>query len=90
MFAIWPREAFEGKGQLATFDGRSFCPRCGSRTANLTGSEAEIMVGSFDDPPSDLAPQYELWTPRREAWLHTLPWADQFEATDHQMPELRR
>lgn len=40
------------------------------------------MVGSLDTVPSELIPEYELWTPRREAWLHNLPWADQFEG-DH-------
>jgi hypothetical protein len=74
MFAIWPREAFEGEGQLSTFDGRSFLPALWLAYGPLTESE------SFDNPPSDLAPQYELWTPRREAWLHSLPWAVQFEA----------
>lgn len=36
------------------------------------------MVGSLDDAPSGLVPSYELWTPRRETWLHGLPWADQY------------
>jgi hypothetical protein len=78
-FAVWPRGAFEVAGQIATFSGRSFCPICGSRLFSLTSDEAEIMVGSFDDAPSDLIPGYELWVKRREDWLQKLPWADQFE-----------
>jgi hypothetical protein len=46
--------------------------------ANLRDDEAEIMVGTLDDAPSGLVPQYEIWTPRREPWLLSLPWADQF------------
>jgi hypothetical protein len=76
-FAIWPRSAFRSTSHVATFKGRSFCPNCGGKVFSLTPTEAEIMVGSLDDAPSGLVPQYELWTPRREGWLHALPWADQ-------------
>lgn len=78
-FAVWPRSAYEGSGDLATHAGRSFCPECGSRVADLRSDEAEIMVGAFDNPPTDLIPSYELWTPRRENWLHALPWAEQYD-----------
>ncbi len=78
-FAVWPRAAYEGTGAVGTFNGRSFCPACGSRVVNLRDDEAEIMAGSLDEAPNDLVPSYELWVPRREAWLHGLPWADQFE-----------
>ena len=79
MFAVWPRQAYEGTGDLATFNGRSFCPACGSRVVHLRADEAEVMVGSIDDAPSDLIPAYELWITRREPWLHALPWTDQFK-----------
>ena len=77
-FAIWPIAAFTGEGQASSYNGRSFCPVCGSPVFSLSGDEAEIMVGSLDEAPSDQRPGYELWTPRRETWLHALPWADQF------------
>lgn len=77
-FAVWPRTAFRTASQFATYRGRSFCPLCGSRVFSLRSEEAEIMVGSLDDAPSGLLPTYEIWTPRREEWLHGLPWADQF------------
>lgn len=80
MFGVWDRAAYAGEGELRTFKGRSFCPTCGSRVAHLDQAEAEIMLGSLDDAPSDLIPGYELWTPRRERWMHVLPWADQFQA----------
>ena len=78
IFAVWPRGAFGSISHVATYRGRSFCPNCGSRVFSLRPDEAEIMVGSLDDAPTGLVPTYELWTPRREDWLHGLPWADQY------------
>jgi hypothetical protein len=78
LFGVWTRAAYEGRGELATFNGRSFCPKCGSRVVHLRDDEAEIMIGSLDNAPTDLAPSYELWVKRREDWLQHLPWADQF------------
>lgn len=77
-YAIWPLPVFSGEGTTSSYKGRSFCPACGSRMFSLNETEAEIMVGTLDDAPSEQVPQYELWTPRREPWLHALPWADQF------------
>lgn len=37
------------------------------------------MIGSLDIAPTDLMPEYELWTSRRETWLHALPGTEQFE-----------
>ncbi|HWK68138.1 MAG TPA: GFA family protein [Rhizobiaceae bacterium] len=79
-FAIWPIAAFERKtGYVNTYAGRSFCTTCGSRVMSLTDDEAEIMIGSLDEVPTDLRPQYELWTTRREHWLGALPSAAQYE-----------
>ena len=30
-YAIWPRSAFRSTGEFSTWEGRSFCPECGSR-----------------------------------------------------------
>lgn len=79
-FAVWPRLAYRGTGALSEFQGRGFCGTCGSRVVSLRDDEAEVMTGSLDTGPNDLIPPYEIWAPRREAWLHRLPWADQFEA----------
>lgn len=76
-FAIWPRPAFEYEGDIATFSGRSFCPACGSRLFCLTEDKAEIRLGSLDDAPMEILPEYEVWTKRRESWLPAIAGADQ-------------
>lgn len=79
-FAIWPRDAFEQmSGITGTYAGRSFCSTCGGRVASIRDDEAEIMIGALDEVPTDLTPEYELWTGRRESWLNPLPSARQFE-----------
>ena len=79
LFAVWPRTAFSCSSDVGTFRGRSFCVNCGSRVFSLRPDEAEIMVGSLKNAPSGLVPTYEIWVPRREEWLHGLPWADQYK-----------
>jgi hypothetical protein len=78
-FAVWPRHAFSSSGDFATYQGRSFCPRCGARLFNLTDQKAELRVGSLDDAPNELKPAFEIWTKRRESWLHALTDNDQHE-----------
>jgi hypothetical protein len=78
-FAIWPRSAFESTGDVGTYAGRSFCRECGARVFSLTDDEAEVLLGSLDQAPGDIAPQYELWIGRRERWMQPLPWVRQFE-----------
>jgi hypothetical protein len=59
--------------------GRSFSRECGARVFSLTDDEAEVMLGSLDQAPGDIAPRYELWIGRREHWMQPLPWVRQFE-----------
>jgi hypothetical protein len=68
-YADWPRESFEVTGAYATWEGRSFCPACGSRLFHLSEYGAEICVGSLDAAPSGLVPEREIWIRRREGWL---------------------
>lgn len=72
-FAVWPTEAFTSSGELKVFNGRGFCPACGSRLFNPGERETEIRIGSLDNAPNNLRPEYELWIVRRETWLHPLP-----------------
>jgi hypothetical protein len=78
-FAIWPRTSFDSTGEFATHAGRSFCKNCGGRVFSVTDAEAEIMLGSLDQAPGELIPEYELWVGRREEWMQALPWAVQFQ-----------
>jgi hypothetical protein len=77
-FGIWPRSAFQSNGEVHTWEGRSFCPECGSRLFALSDEEVEIKLGTLDDAPTGLSPQYELWIGRRERWLKPVQDARQF------------
>ncbi|WP_134681660.1 GFA family protein [Paracoccus ravus] len=69
--AIFPRDAVSIQGETRAYQGRHFCPDCGSTVFGVSEDEVEIALGSFDAP--DLfAPSYELWTIRRESWLPDL------------------
>ena len=66
--AIFPESAVAISGETRCFQGRHFCPTCGSPVLARTGDEIEVNLGTLDAP--DLfRPTYELWTVRRESWL---------------------
>lgn len=66
--AIYPSDAVTISGETASYQGRHFCPKCGSSVFARTGDEVELHLGALDHP--DLfAPDYELWTKRRFSWL---------------------
>lgn len=77
--ALWPPEAFSATGEFATHEGRSFCPRCGSRLFCVGEEVVEIRAGSLNDAPTGLKPGYEIWAKRREHWLKPLLGAPQYE-----------
>ncbi|MEO1505353.1 MAG: GFA family protein [Pseudomonadota bacterium] len=70
--AIYPREAVTITGETRSFEGRHFCPRCGSSVFAQTGDEIEVHLGALD-APDQLTPDYECWTERRESWLPPFP-----------------
>ncbi len=76
--AIFPREAATVEGETRDYEGRFFCPRCGSSVFARSGDEIEVSLGALDEP-DQLMPTYELWTVRREAWLPTFPFARRYE-----------
>lgn len=78
-FGVWTESAFESTGPTETFEGRQFCPSCGSRLFAIGQGEAEIKLGALRDAPVDIAPTYELWVKRREPWLNAIPNAQQFQ-----------
>lgn len=77
-YGVWPAAAFSSTGETAAHDNRSFCPACGGRLFSLDAREAEVKLGCLTTAPTGLAPTYELWIKRREAWLSPVPGARQF------------
>ena len=83
-FAVWRRSDVTIAGETRSWLGptvrRHFCPECGSSLYDTDGAaeEIEICLGAFDEAPSGLAPAYETWVMRREAWLAPLEGAPQF------------
>jgi hypothetical protein len=83
IYGQWPRDAFAVEGEYATYDGRSFCPRCGSSLFTLEDEAAEVRLGSLDDAPFELRPEAEIWIKRREPWLHEVEGAAQHRENRH-------
>ena len=76
--AIFPQDAVAIEGETHEYAGRHFCPRCGSSVFTRHGDEAEVHLGALD-APDQLAPTYENWSIRREAWLPPFPLAHHYE-----------
>jgi hypothetical protein len=70
--AIFPEDAVTVEGETRDYQGRFFCPRCGSPVFGRFGDEVGVNLGAFDEPDV-FRPTYELWTIRREAWLPEFP-----------------
>lgn len=70
--AIFPADAVTGKGEARDYNGRFFCPQCGSPVFGRSGDEVEVNLGALD-APDRFMPTYELWTVRRESWLPPFP-----------------
>lgn len=68
-YADWEIDRFSVTGEFKTYDGRSFCPECGTRLFHLDSERAEICLGSLDEAPTSLAPTREGWITRREIWM---------------------
>ena len=65
-------------GAVTEFQGRFFCPTCGSSVFGQSEDEIELAVGSLD-APNQLRPSYELWIQRREDWLPEFALARRYE-----------
>ncbi|TYC67070.1 GFA family protein [Stappia sp. BW2] len=76
--AVFPQDAVSHEGETGEYQGRSFCPRCGSSVFSQTGDETEVHLGALD-APDQLKPTYELWTIRRETWLPEFPLSAHYE-----------
>lgn len=76
--AIFPEAAVTIEGEARGYEGRFFCPDCGSPVYGRSGDEVEVNLGALD-APDQWAPTYELWTIRREAWLPPFPLGHRYE-----------
>ncbi|KQN74449.1 GFA family protein [Devosia sp. BK] len=68
-YADWLSHQFSSEGKVETYEGRSFCPTCGSRLFNRNEEGVEIYLGTLDDAPNGIKPEVEGWCIRREPWL---------------------
>lgn len=66
--AIYPEGSVSVAGAVNQYQGRHFCPHCGSSVFARSGAEVELHLGAMDDG-GDLVPDYEVWTIRRFPWL---------------------
>lgn len=76
--AIFPETAVVIEGETNSYEGRFFCPHCGSSVFSTSGDEIEINLGSLDST-DQFIPTYELWTIRRESWLPAFPIKNRYE-----------
>ncbi|MFI0472485.1 GFA family protein [Halomonas sp. HMF6819] len=76
--ADYPRQAVTIEGEPKSYQGRYFCPTCGSSVFSVSEGEIEIHLGALD-APNQLHPSYEVWTLRREAWLPPFPEVERFD-----------
>ena len=76
--AVYPQDAVYIEGETSEYEGRHFCPKCGSSVFGRTGDEIEVNLGALDEIDR-FRPTYELWTIRREAWLPEFPTAVGYE-----------
>lgn len=75
--AIFPAAAVTVEGETNAYEGRHFCPRCGSSVFARSGEEIEVHLGALD-APDQYVPTYESWTIRRESWLPPFPLAHHY------------
>jgi hypothetical protein len=76
--AIFSEDAVRVEGETGQYNGRFFCPRCGSPVFGRSGDEVEVNLGSLDQT-DQFQPTYELWTIRREGWLPAFPLKHRYE-----------
>ena len=63
---------WRSRAKYGDYEGRCFCPRCGSSVFAHYEDEIEVHLGALD-APDQLAPTYENWMIRRESWLPPFP-----------------
>lgn len=76
--AVFPEASVTITGETQDYNGRHFCPVCGSSVFGRSGDEIEVLLGAIDTPDV-FQPTYELWTVRRESWLPPFPLKHSYE-----------
>ena len=76
--AVFPETTVTVTGDTHSFQGRHFCPACGSPVFGRTGDEVEVNLGTLDEP-DQFRPTYDLWTIRRESWLPPFDGAHRYD-----------
>lgn len=76
--AMYDADAMTVTGETRSYKGRHFCPVCGSSVFAISPGEVELHLGALD-APDVFAPDYELWTCRRESWLPAVPGIESHE-----------
>jgi hypothetical protein len=78
VYGQWLAADVEILGEAQAYNGRRFCPTCGSRLLEVYPEFIEVRIGSLDEAPSTIGPpQRENWTKRREPWLTPIGSAEQ-------------
>jgi hypothetical protein len=76
--AIFSEDQVTISGETRDYQGRHFCPACGSSAFTRYADEIEIHLGALDQP-DQFMPTYESWVIRREAWLPAFPLARHYQ-----------
>ncbi|WP_447042901.1 GFA family protein [Vreelandella sp. H-I2] len=76
--ADYPKQAVIIEGGPHSYQGRYFCPVCGSSVFSVSEEEIEIHLGALDSP-NQLKPTYELWNICREHWLPPFPDVERYD-----------
>jgi hypothetical protein len=75
---VFPQDAVTIEGETREYEGRFFCPRCGSPVFGRWDDEIGVNLGTLD-APDQFMPTYESWTIRRESWLPEFPLTRRYE-----------
>lgn len=75
--AVFPVASVQIAGETGDYNGRHFCPNCGSSVFARSGDEIELHLGAMD-APDQFTPSYELWCKRRAGWLPPFAQMQQF------------
>lgn len=81
--AIFPEAAVTITGETHSYEGRYFCPTCGSQVFGRAEGEVLVNIGACD-ATDQFRPTYELWTIRREGWLPDFNWMTRYTQDRHE------